>query len=295
MSTTIDGVGVWTFLDNFSAPEAAQFAQRIEALGYTALWLPEAVSRDPFVLISYMAAQTKKLVFCTGIANIYARDPLTMKSIRMTLGDVAPGRFVLGLGVSHMHLVQKVRGHTYSTKPVTTMREYLDAMDKVRYFGPKPAEEPPMVLAALRQNMLKLAAERTRGAHPYFVPPEHTRRARQILGPDAWLCPEQMLVLDTDATRARAVARKQMAVYLGLPNYQNNLREFGFGDDDFANGGSDRLVDAITAWGDETALRERIKEHFDAGANHVCIQPFRNDGQAGPSMEILERLAPARR
>jgi probable F420-dependent oxidoreductase len=293
MSTNINGLGVWTFVDNFSAPEAAKFAQRLEELGYTALWLPEAVSRDPFMMISWMAAHTKKLVFCTGIANIYARDPLTMKSIRMTLGDIAPGRFVLGLGVSHLHLVQKVRGHEYSNKPVSTMRAYLENMEKVRYFGPKPAEEPPIVLAALRQNMLKLAAEKTQGAHPYFVPPEHTRRARATLGPNAWLCPEQMVVLDTDAARARALARKQMAVYLGLPNYQNNLREFGYGDEDFANGGSDRLVDAITAWGDEAALRGRIKAHFEAGANHVCIQPFRNDGQAGPNMEILEKLAPA--
>ncbi|MBK9665503.1 MAG: LLM class flavin-dependent oxidoreductase [Gammaproteobacteria bacterium] len=148
-------------------------------------------------------------------------------------------------------------------------------MEKALYLGPEPATQAPIVLAALRRNMLQLAAEKTRGAHPYFVPPEHTARARELLGPEAWLCPEQMILLETDASKARAVARKHMAVYVGLPNYQNNLREYGFDDRDFAAGGSDRLVDAIVAWGDETVIRERIEAHRAAGADHVCIQPLR--------------------
>jgi probable F420-dependent oxidoreductase len=168
-------------------------------------------------------------------------------------------------------------------------------MEKALYMGPQPAGEPPIVLAALRGNMLKLAAEKTRGAHPYFVTPEHTARARERLGPDAWLCPEQMILLETDAAKARAVARKHMAIYLGLPNYQNNLREYGFDDGDFADGGSDRMVDAIVAWGDEGAIRSRIEAHHAAGANHVCIQPFRPDGEMGPDLRVLELLAPARR
>ena len=140
--------------------------------------------------------------------------------------------------------------------------------------------------------MLGLAATRTRGAHPYLVPPEHTARARDVMGPDAWLCPEQMVLCETDASKARVIARKHLSVYLGLPNYQNNLKQFGLGDDDFADGGSDRLVDRIVAWGDEKAIETRIQAHYDAGATHVCIQPFRPDGEFGPDERLLEALAP---
>jgi probable F420-dependent oxidoreductase len=293
MATELGRLGVWTWLDGMSAREAAAFAQRIEGLGYSALWIPEAVGRDPFALIGYLAASTKTLVFCTGIANIYARDPMTMKAIHKTIAELAPGRFVLGLGVSHQHLVGKVRGHEY-TRPLSTMRTYLDAMDKALYMGRQPAEEAPIVLAALRDKMLGLAAERTRGAHPYLVPPEHTARARKVLGKQAWLCPEQMVLLETDPTKAREIARKNLRDYVRLPNYQNNLRQFGFGDVDFENNGSDRLVDAIVAWGDEGTIRNRIQAHHDAGADHVCIQPFRADGGMGPDDKLLEMLAPGR-
>lgn len=293
MATEIGRLGVWTWLDGMSAREAAAFAGRIEGLGYSALWIPEAVGRDPFALIGYLAAATKTLVFCTGIANIYARDPMTMKAIHKTIAELAPGRFVLGLGVSHHHLVGKVRGHEYK-KPLTTMRTYLDAMDKALYMGRQPAEEAPIVLAALRDKMLGLAAERTRGAHPYLVPPEHTARARKVMGKQAWLCPEQMVLLETDPTKAREIARKNLRDYVRLPNYQNNLRQFGFGDADFENNGSDRLVDAIVAWGDEQTIRNRIQAHHDAGADHVCIQAFRADGGMGPDEKLLEALAPGR-
>ena len=295
MATDIGRLGVWSFIDNFSAPEAAAFAQQLEAWGYSALWIPEAVGRDPFSIMGYLAARTSKLILATGIANIYARDPMTMKAIRKTLAELAPGRIVIGLGVSHSHLVHNVRGHEYSDKPVSTMRTYLEGMEKALFMGKEPAEEAPVVLAALRQNMLKLSAEKANGAHPYFVTPEHTARARATIGPGAWLCPEQMVLLETDPVNARAVARKHMGIYLGLPNYQNNLREYGFTDEDFANGGSDRIVDAIVAWGDEAAIRARIQAHHDAGATHVCIQPFRPDGEMGPDMHALELLAPNRK
>jgi len=294
VSTEIGRLGVWTWLDGMSAEQAAEFAQRLEAWGYSALWVPEAVGRDPFAFIGFLAARTKELVFATGIANIYARDPMTMNAIRQTVGEMAPGRFVLGLGVSHGHLVAGIRGHAYSAKPVSTMRDYLEKMDSALYMGAKPAEPAPIVLAALRDKMLGLAASKTRGAHPYFVPPEHTAHAGEVLGPDAWLCPEQMVLLETDATKARAVARKNMDVYVKLPNYQNNLRQLGYGDEDFENGGSDRLVDAIVCWGDEKAIAERIQAHYDAGADHVCIQPFRTDGP-GPDERVLEAFAPAKR
>jgi probable F420-dependent oxidoreductase len=186
-----------------------------------------------------------------------------------------------------------VRGHEYK-KPVATMAAYLDAMEKALYMGPKPPEEVPVVIAALRPKMLELAATRTRGAHPYLVPPEHTARAREILGKRALLLPEQMVMLETDAGKARAAAREALKMYLRLPNYQNNLKWLGYGDAEFEGGGSDRLVDAIVAWGDEAAIARRVKAHHDAGADHVCIQPLRSDGQPRPDLRILEALAPGR-
>lgn len=285
-------LGVWTFLDLMSAAEAATFAQQLEAWGYSALWIPEAIGRDPFAFLGYLAARTERLRLATGIANIYARDPMTMRAIQQTMAELSGGRFVLGLGVSHAHLVSGVRGHEYR-KPIPVMREYLAAMRAALYRGIEPAAEAPIVLAALRPAMLRLAREQARGAHPYFTTPEHTARARAILGPDAWLAPEQMVLLDTDAGRARATARATMQIYLGLPNYQNNLKWLGFEEADFADGGSDRLVDAIVAWGDEAAIAARVRAHHDAGADHVCIQPLRPDGVPGPDLRLLEALAPA--
>lgn len=287
-------LGVWTFLDLMSASEAAAFVARVEALGYSTLWLPEAIGRDPFTFLGYLFARTESLQFATGIANIYARDPMTMRAIQQTMAELSGGRFVLGLGVSHSHLVTGVRGHEYR-KPVPAMREYLEAMRAALYRGVEPAAEAPIMLAALRPAMLRLAREQARGAHPYFTTPEHTARAREILGPDAWLAPEQKVLLDTNPERARATARATMQIYLGLPNYQNNLKWLGFDDADIANGGSDRLVDAIVAWGDEAAITARIQAHHDAGADHVCIQPLRADGIPGPDLTVLEALAPARR
>ncbi len=289
--STLEPLGVWTWLDAFSAPQAADFASQIEQWGYSALWVPEAIGRDPFALLGYLGARTEKLILATGIANIYARDPMTMRAIQKTVAELTGGRFLLGIGVSHSHLVSKVRGHEYG-KPVSTMRAYLEAMSGALYQGPQPEQDAPILLAALRQNMLRLAGEKASGAHPYFVPPEHTARAREILGPDPLLCPEQMVLLETDPTKARQIARQNIAIYAGLPNYQNNLKWIGYQDADFENGCSDKLVDAIVAWGDEKAIADRIQAHRDAGADHVCIQPFRSDGKPGPDLRILEALAP---
>jgi probable F420-dependent oxidoreductase len=285
-------LGVWTFLDAMSAGDAAACARRIEQLGYSALWIPEAVGRDPFTFLAYLAARTERLRLATGIANIYARDPMAMRAAQQTLAELSGGRFVLGLGVSHHHLVTGLRGHEYR-KPVAAMREYLDAMRGALFRAAGPTHEPPIVLAALRPAMLRLARDHAGGAHPYFVPPEHTAKARAILGPDRWLAPEQMVLLETDPTTARTVARANMQIYLGLPNYQNNLRWLGFEERDWSDGGSDRLVDAIVAWGDANAIRGRIRAHHDAGADHVCIQPLRPDGQPGPDLHALEALASA--
>jgi probable F420-dependent oxidoreductase len=289
----LGNIGVWSPTDSLDAAQLRDFARKLEGWGYGALWQPEAVGRDPFATIGYLAGQTERLTFATGIANIYARDATSMKALQHTLSGFLPRRFVLGLGVSHAPLVSNVRGHEYK-KPVATMREYLESMSKALYRGPAPVEVAPIVLAALRPAMIELAKGAARGVHPYLVPVEHTQRARAQLGPDAWICPEQKVLAITNASEARAVARKTLKIYLSLPNYLRNLRDFGFADDDFANDGSDRLVDALVAWGDERAIRERIQAHFDAGADHVCIQALRADGVNGPDLKLLEVLAPGR-
>jgi len=286
-------LGVWTLLDFHSGPDTAAFARRLEDWGYSALWTPEAIGRDPFAMIGYLAGQTEKLIYATGIANIYARDPMTMKANWKTLSALAPDRFVLGLGVSHEHLVTGARGHSYE-KPVPTMRRYLEAMQAATYMGFEPKNDAPIVLAALRDRMLGLAAKMTRGAHPYLVTPDHTARARNVLGSEAWLCPEQMVMLESDPKRARDAARRHLRIYVGVPNYQNNLKQFGFEDSDFLDGGSDRWVDAVVCWGNEQKIADQIEAHHRAGADHVCIQVLRPDGKLGPDERALEALAPSR-
>ncbi|TDI60469.1 MAG: TIGR03620 family F420-dependent LLM class oxidoreductase [Alphaproteobacteria bacterium] len=283
---------VWAPTEGLGAPDVASFAQQIEAWGYSALWIPEALGRDPMVAASWMLANTENLIVATGIANIYGRDARAMKAAQVTLSEQSGGRFLLGLGVSHKPLVEAMRGHEYLA-PIPTMRNYLDAMAKCEVMTQPPPEEPPTVIAALGPKMLELAKTMTQGAHPYLVPPEYTVQAREILGEDTWLCVEQKVLLETDATKARAIARQTLAIYLPLPNYRNNLVRCGFKDDDFENNGSDRLVDAIVAWGDADTIAVRIKEHEDAGATQVCIQALNPDGGAIPDNRILELLAPA--
>jgi probable F420-dependent oxidoreductase len=277
-------------------PPTPEFAQRVEGWGYPVLWIPEGYGRNSLVHASWLLANTKRLVVATGIANIYARDPIAMVGAQMALAEQSGGRFLLGLGVSHARIVEGVRGHRYE-QPASYMRDYLQAMSKVAYGPPAYAEKPPVVLAALGPKMLKLAAEQADGAHPYNVTPQHTAEARSILGAGKWLCPEQMVVLESDPTRARKIARTTLAMYLTLPNYTNNLRRFGFADGDFADGGSDRLMDALVAWGDAAALKKRVQEHWDAGADHVCIQGISEAPGLGakPNLEALQALAPSRR
>jgi probable F420-dependent oxidoreductase len=190
-------------------------------------------------------------------------------------------------------MVEGVRGHKYES-PVATMRAYLERMATAPYAAFPPAEPPPTVIAALGPQMLKLAAARTKGAHPYFTTPEHTAMARKAMGQDAWLCVEQKVLLETDAAKARPVARRTAQIYLGLENYRNNWKRLGFTDDDFANGGSDRFIDATVAWGDVSAIEKRVRAHFDAGASHVCIQPVHPEGLPVPDWRVLEALAPGR-
>jgi probable F420-dependent oxidoreductase len=237
-----------------------------------------------------LLSATKSLALATGIANIYARDPMTMAAGQKTLAEAFPGRFLLGLGVSHGHLVAGIRKHDYS-RPYSYMVDYLDKMDSSLYMATGPSEDPGRLLAALGPKMLELSATKANGAHPYFTTPEHTAEARSVMGSDALLAPEQMVVLETDPGEARRIARVGMAVYLRAPNYLNNLRRLGFDDADFSDGGSDRLVDAIVAWGTEEQVAARVAEHHAAGADHVCVQVLQ-DGMAMPEQQ-WRRLAPA--
>jgi probable F420-dependent oxidoreductase len=286
-------LGVWAAMDVMTAAEGAAFAQRVEAWGYTALWLPESRGRNVLAHSAWLLANTSRLIIAPGIANIYARDAMAMANGQRGLAEQSGGRFLLGIGVSHAPAVTGVRGHAYG-RPIATMRKYLDEMALAPYAAPVPPERSLTILAALGPKMLALSAELADGAHPYNVPPEHTAEARRILGPSKLLCPEVWVLLETDAGAARAAAREALAPYLRLDNYANNWHRLGFGDDEMTGGGSDRFIDANVAWGTEQAIRRRIQEHWDAGADHVCIQSINPDGSRRPDERVLELLAPGR-
>lgn len=276
-------VGIWTSQFDFaSAPVVREAVQELEELGYGAIWFGENIGREPIAQAGLMLSATERLVVATGIMNIWARDPLTTVAAQLTLAEAYPDRFLLGLGSSHARLVDGERGHRYE-QPLTKMRDYLDAMDQAakRYRAPRVGQAPRL-LAALGPKMLALASERADGAHTYFVPPEHTTGARTILGPDKLLAVEQAVVLEPDSAAARAVARRYTRRYLPLTNYTNNLRRLGFEESDFEHEGSDRLVDAVVAWGDLDAVVRRVQEHWHAGADHVCLQVISRDFRTLP-------------
>jgi probable F420-dependent oxidoreductase len=287
-------LGVWAGLDGLTAADALAFAQRTEKRGYRALWTPESRGRNVLVNAAWLLSGTSRLIVATGIANIYARDGVAMANAQRGLNEQSSNRFLLGLGVSHRPLVSDLRGHAYG-KPVATMRAYLAAMRAAPYQAPMPSQPPRTVLAALGPKMLALAAEMADGAHPYCVTPEHTAEARRILGAGKLLCPEVMVLLETDPAKARAAGRTALSTYIALENYANNWRRLGFTEADLAGGGSDRFIDANIAWGDEGAIRKRLQLYWDAGADHVCIQAIHPSGaRAVIDERIFELLAPAR-
>lgn len=284
-------IGVWSFgLEAHEVAEERSAIESLEALGFTATWFPESIgSREAFSHASVLLGAVSRMVIATGIASIYARDGAAAISGARTLAEAYPGRFVLGLGVSHAPSVA-MRGATYG-RPIETMRAYLDAMDAARWTGPESAAaRPPVVLAALGPRMLDLAAERADGAHPYFVPVEHTLIARERLGRDPVLAVEVSAVLDTDPTRARDIARGFARRYLGTANYVSNLHRLGWSDGDIDGGGSDSLLEAIVVQGDAAAVARRVREHLDAGADHVCVQ-LRGPNQADLVLESYAELA----
>ena len=270
-------IGIWTSaLDRQPAAAVREAVAEIETLGYGTLWVGEAARREAFANAALLLSASTGLVVATGIANIWVRDPMAMAAGQRTLGEAWGGRFLLGVGVSHDPLVSP-RGHRYE-RPLEAMRAYLDAMDQARYDAPALEAAPTVrVLAALGPRMLALAAERADGAHPYLVPPEHTQRARQILGPTPQLCPEFAVVLEPEPERARLIARAHLGAYLRLANYRRNLARIGYTEDDLVDAGSDRLVDAVVAWGAPEQVTDRVRQHLDAGADHVALQLLTDD------------------
>ena len=284
-------LGIWYFFDKASSTDAAASAKRMEELGYDTLWLPETVGKNPFVLASWLLANTTTLKLATGIANIYHREPTVSRALQYTLGEQSADRFMMAIGVSHKPLVEGVRKLEYGP-PVTTMRNYLEQMDTAPYNAIRDENDPLTLIAALGPKMLELAKTHTQGAHPYFTGPEHTKMAREILGDGPLLCVEQKVILETNAEKARELARPVAKIYNRLPNYRNNWLRMGLTEDDIDNL-SDRFIDETFAWGDVDALRERISQHMDAGADHVCIQPVNTNGVFGDiHWECLEALSP---
>ncbi|MFI0454304.1 TIGR03620 family F420-dependent LLM class oxidoreductase [Actinomadura sp. 6N118] len=286
-------VGLWTFtFEAQPATRVREAAAELEELGYGALWFGEGLGRDTVSQAWLLLSATQRIVVASGIANVAYRDPIAMAAAERALGEAFPGRYILGLGGQRVDAVSGVfDGYPMPPvgRPVPMMCGYLDSMDAVPAHGPRPDPAPRRVLAALGPKMLELAAERTWGAHPYFVPVEHTVRARETVGPDAFLGVEQAVVLDTDLGRAREVARAHVTGYVeAAPHQEANMRRLGFGDADLVGGASDRLVDAIVAYGDTDTIRKRVQDHLNAGADHVCLQVITADPSALPMKEWRE-------
>jgi probable F420-dependent oxidoreductase len=274
------GTGIWSreLRRHPDEGEVADAAAELEEVGYSGLWFPAGgEGGSPFNTASRLLGATREVTVATGILNVWTNDPEQVAAERVQLDDAFEGRFLLGLGVSHAPMVEQYE------KPLTKMRSYLDSLDVAAPMVP-PEER---VLAALGPKMLELARDRSAGAHPYLVSPEHTRRAREILGGAPFLGPEQGVVLERDTGRARDIARGQLQYYFTLPNYVNSWRRMGFEETDFERGGSDRLIDALVAYGDAEAIAARVQEHFDAGADHVCIQVL-HEGDGLPRAEWRE-------
>jgi probable F420-dependent oxidoreductase len=284
-------VGVWSSnLDSLPAPQAQEAVVEIEELGYAALWFGEALGREAFTNASMFLCATSRLVVATGIANIFVRDAWATNAAAKTLAGAYPDRFVLGLGVSHGPLVE-MRGHDYSS-PLSTMRTYLQDMREAQFVAAQPEQDPPWLLAALGPKMLELSRDLADGAHPYLVTPQHTAEAREILGDGPLLAVEQAVALVTDREEALRLARSHLERYMRLPNYRNSWLRQGFNEEDLSGGGSERLLEGLVAWGTESDIRERVREHLSAGADQVCVQVV-TDGPVDGLREQWRSLAPA--
>jgi len=293
MRMITDKLAVWINTIGYTSADLCAFARRLEGWGYGTLWINDGMGSDPMVLAAKLLSATERLKIALGVANIYSRDPVMMKGAQYGLNEQWDNRFLLGMGVSHPFIVEGMRGHTYN-KPVTTMRAYLEAMAGLQYGGPPPSEKPLTVIAALGPKMLELARDKADGAHPFSTTPQHTAMARKILGPRKLLLVEQKIMLESDPAVARAVGKGLVSGLSNIPNYRNNFLRMGFTEADFADGGSDRAADALLAWGDEAAIRARIQEHWDAGADQVAIQVMPKGGEllSRQDEEVLELFGP---
>lgn len=292
-------IGVWTYQLDLQPADAARIAAAdLEQLGFRSIWLSDSRRRELFSNTCLILQATTTISVATGIANIYGRDPITMAAGQKTIGEAFPGRFVLGLGVGHKAAVEGVRGHHYGP-PLTTMWRYLEAMAHTVYDAPEPTVATPTILAALGPRMIELGRDRADGIHPYHTTPTHTRFARELLGPDAFLAPEQSVVFETDQRKARQIARSRLRNTLTQPNYLRNLARLGFSDADLSGEGSDLLIDSLVAWGDEDAVFARLREHVDAGADHVAVQVLVPDDRVLPTAAwrllagVLDEFEPA--
>lgn len=298
MAARLGPAGVWSSFDRLPIDEVLSFGRSAESAGYDAFWTQETAGRDPFALLAAVAGATRTIRLGVGIAVVYGRDAVAMRAGAATVQEVSGGRMVLGLGASHRDTVTEVRGHEYAP-PLSAMRAFLAAYEAAPYRGPTPFGEPALVLAALRERMLRLAATRADGAFPYLVPAGYVERARTILDraaaeakrPRALLVVSQACRVEANPGAARATAHRYLDRYLGLPNYRANLLEAGFTEGDLGRPGSDRLVDELVAWGDEAAVRGRLRAMLEAGADHVALIPLTAEGLHA-DRATMEALAP---
>ena len=283
-------VGIWTATHESLPPsQSGEIASELESLGFAAMWMPEAWGREAFTNAALLLSATSSITIATGIANIWARDAVNAANAAKTLSAAFADRFILGLGVSHLPLVERLRGHHYET-PLRAMREYLSAMDAAPMFANEGQQRYARVLAALGPKMLQLAADMTDGALPYLVTPEHTQQAREAVG-DKFLGVEQAVVLGTDREEFLRRAHAHLEIYTGLDNYKNSWRRLGFVDEDFVRGGSIRLCEALVVHGDEATVLAKVNEHRQAGADHVCLQVL-GEEPGTPPLDEWRRLAP---
>jgi probable F420-dependent oxidoreductase len=296
--------GVFLFLDSVDAQASVELARKAEKLGYSALWVVEAFGRDSLTYSAYLLARTERLVIGSGVASIWSREATNMAAAAKTAYELSEGRFILGLGVNNSQTAG-IRGFKYG-KPLASMRACLQTVRSAFDSAPAApagfgemakgyaAAKPPLVIAALNDKMVGVAASEADGTITYFVPPAHTAKVRKIFGPEPVIYAEQAVMLESDPSRARAAIRSYMSFYLQVAAYQRMLGGLGFTSQDWSGGGSDRLCDAIVAWGSADKLRERIEAHYKAGANHVCILPLDPAGGYAPDVRGIEALAPVR-
>lgn len=282
-------IGAWVSTNTLNREQLAELARGVDELGYDTLWYPESTTYESLAMGSFLLQNSTRLKVASGIANIYARDPFTAVAGHNSLNALYGDRFCLGLGVSHVPLVSGRRGHEYG-KPVATMHAYLNAMESAEVDLSVPNRN--LVLAALGPRMLELSRDMTEGALPYCVTPEHTVMAKEILGPDKWLCVEQKICFTEDETVARAVATKNMARYLAMPNYRDNWLRIGFSESELEGGGNERFLDSMVLWGNDDVIRRGLQAHIDAGATQLVIQPLDPSGEPVPDWDALKNFRP---